>query len=210
MEVFLSRPTWVADEFSEGLRTFETQLSNLDLAPRTLGVSDYPSKSPLDEVIELMKECRGAIILGIPQIQITEAQIKGQLISQPVELGTEWNHLEAGLAHAAGLPLLVIHHSTISRGIFDRGVLNAFLHSEDLTTSNWSMQKHINGALTGWKRRCISGPLPATTSENVQPGKPICPNCSTNQKNIYLSPLPRQFRRIAGGSWRCSICNYVE
>ena len=55
MEVFVSRPTWVSEEFQAGLDTFTLQLENLGLIPRTLGVTDYPSKSPLDEVIEIME-----------------------------------------------------------------------------------------------------------------------------------------------------------
>lgn len=86
-----------------------------------------------------MRSCDGAVILGYPQIQVVEGTIKGQPVETEIVLGTEWNHLEAGLAYAEGLPLLVVHHLTVTRGIFDRGVLNAFLHSVDLTKPSWSM-----------------------------------------------------------------------
>ncbi len=213
MEIFVSRPTWVAPEFESGLSTLLTQLDNLDLVPRTLGVSDYPRKAPLDEVIEIMATCQGAIVLGYPQLEVEAGFLKGGKINSPMSLGTEWNHLEAGLAYAAGLPLLVIHHTTVSRGIFDRGVLNAFLHSVDLSESNWSMQASMNGAIKRWKKACIDGesnyrnPSKQTVAKN---DKPICPNCSDNKKRMYMKPIPPPFSELAGGEWECPQCRYVE
>lgn len=213
MHIFLSRPTWIPPEFESGITTFMTQLNNLGLIPHTLGVSDYPSKAPLDEVIEILETCQGAIILGVPQLEVTGGLVKGEKISSPITLGTEWNHLEAGLAYSAGLPLLVIHHKNVTRGVFDRGVMNAFLHSVDLASSNWSMQPSLNGALNKWHDNCSSGGANFSQSKTqlkMPEGKPVCPNCSTSSKQIYLSPIPSPFSEIAGGEWECSKCKYVE
>lgn len=212
MRIFLSRPTWVPSSFQAGIDTFMTQLANLGLDARTLGVSDFPSKAPLDEVIEILASCRGAIVLGVPQLEIRDGSLKGIDIDQPLVLGTEWNHLEAGLAYSAGLPLLVIHHHTVTRGIFDRGVLNAFLHSVDFESNNWSMQPALNGAITRWKENCVleSGNRIVERRVGVSSGKPQCPNCSTTQKNSYLRPIPRDFVEIESASWECSICGYKE
>ena len=124
MDVFVSRPTWVAAEFEAGLAAFLRVLRSLDLTPRTLGATDYPSKAPLDEVIALMGKCAGAVILGYPQLVVETGHLKGVPINQALELPTEWNHIEAGLAYARELPLLVIHHRGVRRGIFDRGATN--------------------------------------------------------------------------------------
>lgn len=213
MHIFLSRPTWVAPEFEPGISTFLTQLDNLGLTPRTLGVSDYPSKAPLDEVIEILGRCQGAIILGIPQIEVSAGLLKGESIPSAITLSTEWNHLEAGLAYAAGLPVLVIHHTTVTRGVFDRGVMNAFLHSVDLSLNNWSMQPALNGALVKWRDSCLTGGanfIQAGKQVAAPGGKPICPNCSTTSKAIHMRPLPSPFSELAGGEWECPICKYVE
>lgn len=213
MEVFVSRPTWVAPEFQSGLATFVTHLDNLDLRPRTLGVSDYPSKAPLDEVIDIMRCCQGAIVLGYPQLQVDAGLLKGEKIRSSITLGTEWNHLEAGIAYAAGLPLLVIHHTTVCRGIFDRGVLNAFLHSVDLSEADWSMQPAMNGAIKRWKHACVDGLsnfCDAHTQRAAKTDKPVCPNCSTHQKRIYMKPIPSPFSELSGGEWECPQCSYVE
>lgn len=157
MDIFLSRPTWIHDSYQTGLRTLNTQLKNLGIIPRTLGISDYPSKAPLDEVIELMGKCQGAIVLGIPQISVTAGLFKANSIDNPFDLATEWNHLEAALAYSLGLPIVIIKHESVSRGIFDRGVLNAFVHSIDMKQPAWSMEEAINGSLIQWKQNCLSG-----------------------------------------------------
>lgn len=156
VDIFLSRPTWVHESFEPGLKTLKTQLGTLGVLPRTLGVSDYASKAPLDEVIDLMEKCQGAIILGLPQISVQAGTVKDIAIKEAFELATEWNHLEAALAYSIGLPIILIKHTTISRGIFDRGVLNAFVHSVDMARSACSMDESISGSLQQWKRNCES------------------------------------------------------
>src|SRR5437879_809710 len=100
IDVFVSRPTWVEAAFEPGLRGFMARLADLGLSPRSLGSTDYATRAPLDEVIELLKQCRGAVILGYPQIQVAAGTIKGRVLPGPILLSTEWNHIEAGLAHA--------------------------------------------------------------------------------------------------------------
>lgn len=151
--IFLSRPTWIDTKYEQGLDGFIKFLKAQNFTPRTLGTTDYPTSSPLDEVIALMKKCDGAIILGYPQIIAETGVIKNKSIEAPVTLGTEWNHIEASLAYSLNLPLLVIHDSSVSRGIFDRGTLNSFLYSTDFENPAWFMKTDIAGALATWINR---------------------------------------------------------
>ncbi len=150
IDIFLSRPTWVGDNFKKGVDNFLRFLKSHELNPRTLGSSDYPSDSPLDEVISLMEKCSGAIILGYPQITITQGTLKGEKFDSEMLLPTEWNHIEAGLAYARHLPILLIHHLNIRRGVFDRGAVNKFLYEIDLSNSDWPLDERISGALESW------------------------------------------------------------
>ena len=77
-DIFISRPTWVPDEFKKGLENFLSFLEEMDLNPRTLGSTDYPNESPLDEVISIMSECKGIIVLGYPQIFISKRNTEHQ------------------------------------------------------------------------------------------------------------------------------------
>lgn len=168
--VFISRPTWVSAEFRDGLECFLQLLTSHGLIPRTLGASDYATRTPLDEVISLMKQCSGTIILGFPQIGIKKGTLKGKSIPQgndtPFLLATEWNHIEAALAHASGLPLLVIHHKGVRRGIFDRGTISNFIYEQDLTDASWPLHREISGAFTKWKselQQSKKGTLPGNS-----------------------------------------------
>ena len=196
--IFLSRPNWISEEFQKGLDNFLTLLKSHGLQPRTIGSTDYPNKSPMDAVIDLLQECEGAIILGYPQINILSGQIKNFEIQSSVQLSTEWNHIEAGLAHALGLPLLIIHHRTVSRGIFDRGVLNYFLYQKDLCDTSWAISADITGALTTWKSLLNSKPnhlssLVTKEEPKIKWGcfifppdeKLYCPMCYNN-KNLKM------------------------
>lgn len=207
MHIFVSRPTWVSPEFEAGLEVFLTSLRNMGLTPRTLGSSDYPSKAPLDEVIEIMDECEGAIVLGYPQISISQGEVKGSEIETGLLLPTEWNHIEASLAYSKGIPIIMFHHKGVSRGVFDRGVMNAFVHEVDFSSATWSMDPALNGAIQKWKSNCDSGNSNFGVTAKVDPDKPTCPNCTTKAKPIYLSALPKSFRNF--GEWKCSLCNYM-
>ena len=175
-DVFISRPTWVAPNFRAGLDGFLGSLKSLGLNPRTIGSTDYPSKAPLDEVIRLMERCAGAVILGYPQIVVASGSVKDTPLSSPLMLPTEWNHIEAGLAYARGLPLLVIHHRGVSRGIFDRGALSSFVYELNLEEAAWPLSERVRGAVETWKRDVLDGPrLIRPTSgppETAEPSRP--------------------------------------
>ncbi len=97
-----------------------------------------------------MQRCYGAIILGIPQIEVQSGKLKGDEITSPFSLGTEWNHIEAALAYSLQLPVLMIHDVTVGRGIFDRGAANAFIYAVDFSSDSWSLTDEISGALGAW------------------------------------------------------------
>jgi hypothetical protein len=169
IDVFISRPTWVAGEFEKGLAGFLGLLTDLGLRPRTLGATDYPNKAPLDEVIRLMESCAGVVILGYPQIVATSGTVKGQQIAGQLALATEWNHIEAALAYARGLPLLVIHHIGIKRGIFDRGAISSFIYELDLTDPAWPLFEKVRGAVQTWKTRVLTPKLQGVRASEVGP-----------------------------------------
>jgi hypothetical protein len=110
------------------------ELERLELEPRALGRSDYPTLLPLREVLTLAGHCAGGVILGFEQFQATAGNrkrgIKGQeeKITAPVLFPTPWNQLEAGVLFGLNLPLLVFHEKGVSGGIFDHGVTDVFIH----------------------------------------------------------------------------------
>jgi hypothetical protein len=213
-DIFLSRPNWVPKICENGLNNFYNLLKVNDLNPRTIGQSDYPNKSPLEEVIDLMKKCQGTIVLGIPQTEIIKGKIKGKETKEIIELGTEWNHIEAALAHSIGQPLLIIHHLNVQRGIFDKGACNSFLYKIDFNDPTWPLSNEISGALLSWKTR-LNEPSINLKEKNDNnepilqwgmykfPGEPglYCPVCY--KKDGLKIPASR----INSKYYQCPNCN---
>ena len=152
-QIFVSQPNRVSPDERSGVEKFMRLLKAYGLNPRSIGVTDMASRSPLEEVIELMRICSGAIILGIPQIRIQTGTLRGEEIREPFSLGTEWNHIEAALAYSLDMPVLVIHDENVVRGIFDRGAANAFIYSVDFSSDSWPFDDEIIDALGSWAKR---------------------------------------------------------
>jgi hypothetical protein len=210
IDVFVSRPTWISPEFKEGLDGFLGLLESLQLNPRTLGATDYPTKAPLDEVISLLDECGGAVILGYPQIMVSEGRIKTKEVRN-IPLATEWNHIEAGLAYARSLPLLVIHHLGVGRGIFDRGAINSFIYERDLSAPQWPLAPEIRGSVSKWKDQCVVPAMDHTVGAGrVLSGALLCPNCSKPNRPFYMSPIPPDFVELENATHECATCKYKE
>jgi ribosomal protein S27AE len=211
INIFLSRPNFIEDQFQKGLDCFISHLSSHELSPRTVGSTDYPTVSPLDTVINLMKQCKGAIILGYPQIIMETGKIKNNKIEMPICMPTEWNHIEAALAYAMDIPLLLIHHRGITRGVFDRGTMNSFIYEKDLSDPSWPLSQDIIGAFKQWKSNLKNSKILNQNQNNkIDSNKPVCPNCSTPEKPFYMTKIPIDFLQFEDSNYECTKCKYKE
>lgn len=144
--VFVSCPTKLSAAQERSRERIVSELSRLQLEPRALGRSDYPSDCPLREVLVLAKHCSGGIILGFKQFTATAGMRKpGTRPAKPMKRGEQehfpspWNHLEAGILFGLGLPLLVFREDDLRGGVFDEGVTDVFVHDiprSDIKGSN--------------------------------------------------------------------------
>lgn len=206
MDIFLSRPNWLESRFESGMSTFCARLTDAGLNPRTLGQSDYPISAPLDEVLAMLTECKGAIILGYPQISIVAGTVKAEPVKAAIELATEWNHIEAALAYARQMPLMIVHHVGIGRGVFERGVMSSFVYTADLANPLWAHASELNGALATWKSRVAKfTPISPVRRSDIQAprGSQACPNCSTSDRPFFMTRLPAASR---GFTHLCNKC----
>jgi len=151
VNIFLSRPTWIPDSMRAGIDNLYDALTKCGLTPQTVGTNLPAIECPMNEVIALMKECAGTIVLGIPQVVAASCVIK-ESEALNVELGTEWNHIEAGLSLALQKPTLVIKHQSVIRGVFDRGATASFLYEFDFVDPNWSV--NIANQIQEFTARC--------------------------------------------------------
>ena len=136
--VFVSCPTALNEAQQASRQVLMDFVEELNLEPRALGRSDYPSELPLREVLVIARHCAGGLILGFEQFQASAGVFKRGLgaaagerslgAQQTASFPTPWNQLEAGILFGLGRPLLIFREDGISGGIFDVGVTDVFIH----------------------------------------------------------------------------------
>lgn len=131
--VFVSCPTDLSTNQEASRRVILKELNRLDLEPRAIGRSDYPTELPLREVLILARHCAGGVILGFTQFQsgsgiLRPGTKKQKKLSSTTLFPTPWNQLEAGILFGLQLPLLVFREEGIEGGVFDVGVTDVFIH----------------------------------------------------------------------------------
>ena len=134
--IFVSSPTTLNKAQELSRRRIVKELARLQLEPRALGRSDYPSDFPLREVLVIAKHCSGGIILGFRQFEAKTGIWKpGTKEARALPRGTSayfptpWNQLEAGILFGLHLPLLIFREEPLRGGVFDEGVTDVFIHS---------------------------------------------------------------------------------
>jgi hypothetical protein len=155
--VFVSGPTSLSKEQEEARKRIIKLLENLNLEPRALGRSDYPTEFPLREVYVIAKHCSGGVILGFEQIRVTGGTIKCGTkqestikAKQPISIPTPWNHLEAGIMFGLRLPLLIFKEKGVSGGVFDNGVTDVFVHTLPMGRASKQDDEALNEVFLKW------------------------------------------------------------
>lgn len=153
--VFIRRPTVIGPKFENAYADFEKYIRRLKLLPCRLGADNYTLDAPLMGVIDLMKRCQGAVILGYPQYECSAAIAKSGKQQQHLAMmfPTPWNHIEATLAFRQRIPVLILAHEGVSGGVFDHGVTGQFVLVMDLILINWHKSKEFQGVFREWKSR---------------------------------------------------------
>jgi len=111
--------------------------------------------APLRGVMDLMKTCRAAIILGYPQYEVRANISKAATPEQEISaiFPTPWNQIEATLAFKQRIPVLVIAHNGVSGGVFDYGVTGEYVHTTNLNMKYWYKEKDFQGVFREWQKR---------------------------------------------------------
>jgi hypothetical protein len=70
---------------------------------------------------------------------------------------TPWNQLEAGVAFALQLPLLIIRESGVEGGVFDAGNTDRFVHQAEMT-DEWFQGQPFLQPLNEWLAEMVRRP----------------------------------------------------
>lgn len=156
--VFVSSPSALNEAQNNSREIILGELDRLELEPRALGRSDYPTELPLREVFVVAKHCSGGVILGYEQMYVSDGLAKRgtnneQTITEGVSIPTPWNHLEAGILYSMGLPLLVFKDHGISGGIFDLGVTDVFVHKIPHSSMGETERRALSSVFLKWQAK---------------------------------------------------------
>ena len=153
-DIFVSKPNTLTEGQQELWQQLEGRLKERSLRPRTLGTTDYSNAAPIGAVKNVTDRCHGVLILGLRQIRVTEGIAKEDTNEKQVLrnhlLPTPWNHIEAGMGFAWGLPPLIIKEQGVSGGVFDLGISGSFVHEVMLPSEEWLRSEAFLQPLNEW------------------------------------------------------------
>jgi hypothetical protein len=131
-KVFVSRGTPYTpaqDDFCKALLAY---MQNRGVDPVTIGANKHGVRQPAELARDEIESCHGAVVLAFKRIHIAQATEKpGSSSAAPADgrfLPTVWNHMEAAMAYAAKLPLLIL----VERGVHREGMLSKRLEWDAL------------------------------------------------------------------------------
>jgi hypothetical protein len=123
INVFLSVGRTATTEQRQFVHAIGSYMQTQDLAPRTVGRTDFSRQKPLQHIAEVMRSCSGTIVIALERLYIVEGEeLRGganAIHLRDVKLPTVWNQIEAAIAYTLGHPLLAI----VEPGLRDEGLL---------------------------------------------------------------------------------------
>jgi hypothetical protein len=149
-KVFISAPS-ISDPSCRAIR--ELVVDALGAGPDSIVQVQppYSGSSPLRSVASTIQGCWGVVIIGLPQLHVPEGRLRSGTAAEQVvkdlRLPTPWNQIEAGMAAALGLPMLVISDCA-SGGVFGLGSDGDELRMIELR-DDWDVRE-IRTAVRDW------------------------------------------------------------
>lgn len=142
------------------VRAVEDRLRAEGIAPHTVGRNTFSSDAPLRTVTDLMRRCSGAVVIALERKYFAQGIEKrggpSESALSDVRLPTPWNQIEAAMAYANGLPLMVI----VESGLHCEGLLEPsnewYVQRVPLNSSVLSTAE-FNGVLASWKQKMQAG-----------------------------------------------------
>ena len=137
IEVYVSVGRPFSKEQEHLIATVEAHLHSSGLKPRTVGRNGYNYREPLRAIHNMMKRCSGALVIALERVTIKSGaerwRAPDEVILQNVTLATPWNQIEAALAYARRIPILVLREKTVK----EEGILETrhdwYVHPIDMS-----------------------------------------------------------------------------
>ena len=150
-KVFISKPGTLTVPQQELVREVTGILAEENIDAATVERRDYPSVGAISEVRRVLIGCSGALIIGFRQLEVTKGTWRSGTEEvksvEDVALPTTWNHVEAGMAAMAGLPMLFLVERGVIGGLFELGDVGHAVTNLDLLKPN---REEIRRSIEVW------------------------------------------------------------
>lgn len=150
-KVFISKPGTLNVLQQELVRQVVGILADEDIDATTVERGNYPNVGAMSEVRRVLMGCSGALIIGFRQLEVAKGTWRsGTEEAKSVEdvaLPTAWNHVEAGMAAMAGLPMLFLVERGVIGGLFELGDVGHCVTAIDLSKPS---HDEIRRSITAW------------------------------------------------------------
>ena len=168
LNVFVSVGGTATEQQEAFVRAVEDRLRSEGLVPHTVGRNTFSADAPLKTVTELIDKCTGAVVIALERSYFASGTEKHggpkEIALSEVRLPTPWNQIEAAMAYARGLPLMVVVESGLkSEGLLERGNdwYVQWMKAEPAALNS----NEFNGVLASWKQKMIQTPKIASLSK---------------------------------------------
>lgn len=170
LNVFVSVGGTATEQQEAFVCAVEDRLRSEGIIPHTVGRNTFSSDAPLKTVTELLDRCSGAVIIALERYYFASGiekrgGAKASALGE-VKLPTPWNQIEAAMAYARGLPLMVIVEAGLkSEGLLERGY---DWYVQSVTPEPMALNsKELNGVLASWKQRMLATPRKELSPKDV-------------------------------------------
>lgn len=163
--VFLSAPKPVKSSQQDFLEQLCRSLTRRRLHPRTLGVTDYDTREPLAGVYGVLAQCYGVVTVAFARTEIRSGRVLrewrpgdpaervgGRSVSG-LSFTSPWSHIEAAMAYALGLPMIILRESGVyGDGVLQEGVAGIYLpeFQLDRSAADYLREPQAQGYLDAW------------------------------------------------------------
>lgn len=150
-KVFISKPGTLNVLQQELVRQVVGILADEDIDATTVERGNYPNVGAMSEVRRVLRGCSGALIIAFRQLEVAKGTWRsGTEETRSVEdvaLPTAWNHVEAGMAAMAGLPMLFLVERGVIGGLFELGDVGHSVTAIDLVKPS---HDDIRRSISAW------------------------------------------------------------
>jgi hypothetical protein len=106
----------------------------------------------------MMSNCNGAVILGLQQMHVKKGTSRtGSTTEEAVckqSYPTPWNQIEAGMAFAFQIPVLLIREGDIKSGVFGLGATDKYIHTARLG-EDWLSSEQFRQPFNTWHKEVL-------------------------------------------------------